>query len=463
MSGNALRTTDRLPSQRPGALMDEVRATIVLALPLALTQIGQLAMFTTDLALIGRLGAEYLAAGALAHTILFTAFIPGMGLMSAVAPLTAQAVGANTPQMVRRSLRVGLHAALALALPMIALQVYSRPLLTLLGQDPQVSDLAVTYLHSLAWSVLPAWGFMAVRGYMSALGAPNPGLWIMLAGIPANAALAYALIYGWGPFPALGLIGAGIATSLVNAAMLTAALWVIANAAPYRAYAPLANFCRPDWEHFRKLLWIGVPVAVAFTLEHGLFAASTLMAGAISTTALAAHQIAFQVAAIVFMLPLGISMAASVRVGTPFGALDMDLARQAGFVAIGLGALVCLVTMVTTIVAAGLIPALFLGARTPETAVTYDLAAILVVYGAAFFVVDGMQTIANGALRGLSDTRIPMVFSAISFWLVGFPVAWALAFWVDFGVRGVWLGLCAGLACYALLLVARFHLKARSG
>jgi len=331
-----------------------------------------------------------------------------------------------------------------------------------LGQVPEVAARAGTYLSTLAWSVVPAWMFMAARGFMSALGAPNPGLWIMLAGIPVNAALAYVLIYGLGPIPALGLIGAGIATTTVNIAMCAAAAWVIAVMPRFAVHEPLVRLWRPDWEHFGKLIWVGGPIAVAFTLEHGLFMAATLLAGAISASALAAHQIAIQVASIIFMLPLGIGMAASVRVGEPFGAGNIARARRAGWVAISLSVALAVVTTIATIGGRDLVPVFFLGAVKPETADTHTLAALLMVYAAAFFVVDGIQCVANGALRGINDTRVPMLFALASFWLIGFPVSYVSAFTLGLGAPGIWIGLIAGLTVYAVFLVARFRALMRS-
>ncbi|MEO1321276.1 MAG: MATE family efflux transporter, partial [Pseudomonadota bacterium] len=383
-----------------GAFASEVRATIRLALPLALTQVGQLAMFTTDLMIIGRLGEDELAGAALAHTVLFTAFLIGMGVTSGVAPLTAQALGAGDERMVRRSVRVGLHAVALIALPMIAFQLYSEPILLALGQAPVITQIAVLYLSTLAWAVLPAWGFMALRGYMSALDVPNPGLWIMLAGIPVNAALAYVLVFGFAGLPALGIIGAGIATTAVNVAMLVAAALVVARHHRLNAYAPFERIWRPDWQQLRRLLAIGLPATIAFAMENGLFTAAALMAGAISATALASHQIALQVAAVVFMVPLGFGLAASVRVGERYGAGDMAGAVRAGRVAILLGIVVTTTTTLLTLSATTLLPMLFLGERSPTNAAVFDLASVLLVFAAAFFIVDGMQTILAGALRG---------------------------------------------------------------
>ncbi len=463
LNGAATTATGSQPPYRAStaSLLVEAVETTRLAVPLAVTQVGQLAMFTTDLAFLGRLGDATLAAAALAHTILFAAFIVGMGLVSAVAPMTAQALGAGDRPMVRRSLRVGLHASLLLGLPLIVVQLQIAPLLMALDQPPEVVILAETYLATLSWSIVPAWGFMALRGYMSALGKAGPGLWIMAAGVLVNAGLAYLLIFGGFGIPPLGLIGAGLATTFVNTAMCVAALVIVARVSPFSDHAPLVRFWKPDAAQSKRLVWIGLPIAVAFSLEHGLFTASNLMAGTLGASALASHQIALQIASIAFMVPFGFGMAASVRVGAALGAGRMADARRAGFVALAIGIIMTGLTTLATILFADVIPVVFLGPLTPATAPTHALSTVLLVYAAAFFVVDGLQTIANGALRGLSDTRIPMVMAAVSFWGLGFPLCWWLAFSLELETRGIWIGLCAGLAVYAALLVVRFALVTR--
>src|SRR5258706_1773076 len=194
----------------------ELTETLKLAVPMALTQLGQIAMMTTDLALIGRLGDEAVAAAALAHTVFFVCFTFGMGLMSAVAPLAAQAFGARNPRLVRRSLRVGLWAGLLVSLPMMAFPLRGEQILLLLGQAPATAHLAQQYLFGLAWGILPALWFLAIRSFMGAINRPAPVLWITLVAIPANGLLVYLLIHGaWG-LPRLELFGAGLATSIVN-------------------------------------------------------------------------------------------------------------------------------------------------------------------------------------------------------------------------------------------------------
>src|ERR1700716_1149784 len=206
----------------------ELTETLRLAVPIALTQLGQIAMMTTDLALIGRLGDEAVAAAALAHTVYFISFTFGMGLMSAVAPLAAQAFGARNPRLVRRSLRVGLWAALLISLPMMVFPLFGEQILLMLGQAPATARLAQRYLFGLAWGITPALWFLAIRGFLSAVNRPEPGLWITLAAIPANAVLAYLLIHGGLGLPRLELFGAGLATTIVNFGMFLAALWFAA-------------------------------------------------------------------------------------------------------------------------------------------------------------------------------------------------------------------------------------------
>ena len=393
--------------------------TIRLAWPIALTQLGQIAMMTTDLALIGRLGEQAIAAVGLAHLILFVGFVLGMGPVSAVAPLAAQAFGARKPRLVRRSLRVGLWAAVIIGIPVNVAQLWGEEILMAAGQSSETAALAARYLAGLTWSMIPAWCFIAFRNFMGAVNRPEPALAITLAAIPANGLLAYALIHGAFGLPRLDLLGAGLATTFVNAAMCVAAIWVCYTRRPFKKYRVLGRFWRADWELMRKLLVIGLPISGGFLLEWGLFSSAALLVGWIGTTALAAHQIALQVAAILFMIPFGISLAATVRVGHAVGREDPVAARRAGFGAIALGAVFMTATTAIIVALRHDIPLLFIGDQT-DAGGTASLAATLLLVGATFFVSDGVQGIAAGALRGFNDTRVPMVLAGVSFWLIDF-------------------------------------------
>jgi MATE family multidrug resistance protein len=293
---------------------------------------------------------------------------------------------------------------------------------------------------------------------MGAVNRPEPGLWITLAAIPANAMLVYLLIHGGLGLPRLELFGAGLATTIINFGMFLAALWVAHDRRPFRKYRILQHVWRIDWMLMRQLVLIGAPISISFLSEYGLFAAAALLMGLISTTALAAHQVALQVTAILFMVPFGIGMAATVRVGHALGRGDSAAVRRAGFVAAWLG--IALVSALTLAVALGrfAIARLFFGEAVEDGGVVIELTATLLMVGATFFVADGIQTIAAGALRGMNDTRIPLMFAAISYWMIGFPAAYGLAFGTALGAVGVWIGLAGGTAVYAILLVLRFRL-----
>lgn len=438
----------------------ELAETVRLAAPMAATQLGQIAMMTTDLAFIGRLGEASVGAAALAGTVYFVAFTVGMGLMSAVSPLAAQAFGARDPRMVRRALRSGLWAGLLIALPITAFPLRGEAILRALGQAEEPARLAQQYLFGLVWGVAPALWFIAIRGFMGAVRRPEAILWITLAAIPLNALLVYLLLYGEFGLPKLGLFGAGLATSTVNAGTFLAGLWFATRVRPFTRYHVLARLWRIDWGLMRQLVVIGAPISIAFLLEYGLFSSAALLMGIISTTALAAHQIALNVTAILFMIPYGISMAATVRVGHAVGGGDIAGVKRAGQVAMSLGIAIAVVLTVAVIVLRFAIAKLFLGEGLADADATITLAAWLLVIGGTYFITDALQTIAAGALRGMNDTRIPLLFAAVSYWGIGFCSAYALAFHTPLGASGVWIGLSLGTLVYASLLILRFHLLA---
>jgi MATE family multidrug resistance protein len=440
----------------------ELTETLRLATPIAATQLGQIAMMTTDLALLGRLGDHVVAAAALAHTVVFAAFTVGMGIVSAVAPLASQAFGARKPRLVRRSVRVGLWAALVGGVPLTVAQLWwGEDILVALGQQSATAELAGRYLDGLAWCLIPGWAFIVLRGFMGAVNRPEPALWITLVAIPANALLCYALIHGALGAPRLDILGAGVATTIVNAAMCVAAVWIAYASHPFKKYRVLGRFWRADWVLLRQLLVVGIPISGSFLLEFGMFAAAALLMGHIGPTALAAHAIALQTAAILFMVPFGISLAATVRVGQAAGRRDAAGTRRAGIAALGLAAAFMAAMTLLVAVFRHAIPPLFLGAE--AAAETAALAATLLALGATFFLTDGIQTVAAGALRGLNDTRVPLAIAAFSYWIAGFALSYVLAFPAGLGAIGVWIGLSIGTTAFAGLLVWRFHALTHAG
>ena len=285
-----------------------------------------------------------------------------MGLVSAVAPLAAQAFGAREPRLVRRALRMGLWAAVLLGIPINVAQLWGEDILMAPARRPRPRPTAARYLIGLAWSMIPAWCFIALRNFMGAVNRPEPALWITLAAIPLNALLAYGLIHGAFGLPRLDLLGAGLATTIVNVAMCAAAVWVCYARRPFRKYRVLGRFWRPDWRADGASCSRSACRSRAASCWNGACSPSAaLLVGWIGTTALAAHQIALQIASILFMVPFGISLAATVRVGHAVGRRDPPAIRRAGFGAMGLGVAFMMATTLLVIAMRDRIPFLFLG------------------------------------------------------------------------------------------------------
>jgi MATE family multidrug resistance protein len=442
---------------RPSPLAAEIRATVALAVPLALSQLAQIAINTTDILILGRLGAEPLAAASLALSPFYLFFVTLLGVVTAVSPLAAQALGARKPRVVRRTVRQGLRVAGLLSLPACAVLWHVESILTALGQDPALAVESARFMHAFVWSLPTAIGFIVLRCFITAFGSTRAVLLIMLAGVVANAVLAWGLVFGAFGLPRLELVGSGIASSLVNAGMLAALLVYSVRARPFRRYAVLGRLWQPDWPTFAEILKVGLPIGGGLLMEVGLFASAVLLMGWLGTAQVAAHQVALQIASTSFMVPLGISMAATIRVGLAMGAGDAAGARRAGRVATGLGA-ACMAGFALLFLSfPEALVGLFLDAGDPASARPLELAALFLMVAAAFQLVDGIQVIAAGALRGMRDSRVPMLLAAVSYWAVGFPAAYALAFSAGWGGLGVWLGLALALAAAAGMLLTRFE------
>nr|WP_245316745.1 MATE family efflux transporter [Bradyrhizobium manausense] len=426
---------------------------------MVLTQLGQIVMMTTDLVFIGRIGSETVAAAALASRVYLVSFTFGAGLLSAIVPLVAQAFGTNDLAMARCALRMGLWTSLLLSLPIMAFALGGEHVLLAFGQAPKLAFLAQQYLIGVAWGVGPALSFLAIRSFMSAVNRPEPVLWITLGAIPTNALLVYLLVFGKLGLPSLELFGAGLATTIVNCGTCLASLWFAATRHPFRDYRILAQIWRFDWRVMRQLIAIGTPSSLSSLTGYGIISVAALLAGAISTNALAAHQIAVQVSAILLMIPFSISMAATVRVGHAVGRGDGTGVKWAGVVALVLGVLVAVTLTVFVIVARFEIAELFLG-KSDDAEATMRLTARLLLMGGVFFITDAVATIAAGSLRGLGDTRVPFVLSTVAYWLVGFSLSYVLSLKIGLALIGIWIGLSIGSTVDAGLLVLRFQLLA---
>lgn len=440
----------------------EAAATMRLALPIVLTQLGWVSMLTTDAIMIGRLGATPLAGATFVLMIFFAVYVFAVGLAMATAGLAAQAHGARRPRQVRRVIRQGLWVMILISIPGIGLMAFTEDLLVVLRQPPEAVAYAGRYMTTLMWSLPPAVAFVVLRNFVAALNRPAVALWVMLGAVPLNAALDYALIFGNFGLPRLELLGAGIATTIANSAMFAVLLAIALLARPFRRYALLGRFWRADWPQFRQIFRIGLPIAGMMLIESGLFISSAFMMGWIGTTAVAAHMIAIQIPHITFMVPIGLSQAATVRVGHAVGRGDAGAAYRAAWTALAMSLAFMTTTSVVILLAADSLAGLFLEAGRPDNIEALALAASLLFYAAIFQAGDGIQAVAAGALRGLNDTALPMMIAVLCYWAIGFTASVVFGFWVGFGAQGIWMGFVLGLGSAAILLTWRLtHLSRR--
>lgn len=443
----------------------EAKSTLSLGWPLVLTNLAQIAIGTTDTLMMGWLGPTDLAAGALGTNLFFAFLILGMGLAMATSPLLAQTLGRarHSVRECRRLTRQGLWLSLAFAVPCWVVLWHAESVLLLLGQDAALAHSAAAYVRVLQWSLLPALWVIVLRSFLAALERPRAGMVITWGAVILHVGSNWLLMFGhWGA-PRLGVVGAGVSSTLSFTFMVVALVAFLYWDRRLRRYHILGHWWRSDWAKFRELVRIGTPMALAMGFEVTGFIVAALMMGLISADALAAHAIALQVASATFMVPLGISQAATVRVGLAAGAADAEGVRRAGWVALGLGTGFMCTSALVLSAAPWPIIHMFLDPARPENQSVIRLAVGFLAIAGMFQVVDGAQVVGAGCLRGLKDTRVPMLFAGLGYWLISIPLGAVLAFWGGMGGRGIWIALAVGLGVVACLMVGRWSLRRNLG
>ncbi|MGE0007860.1 MAG: MATE family efflux transporter [Parvibaculaceae bacterium] len=425
---------------------------------MVLTNMAQTAMIVTDVLFIGRLGPEALAASSLAvnlyHTFTFFAF----GLVSAVAPMVAREKGARRHEVreIRRIVRQGLWTVAAVSVPAIALLWHGDLFLIAIGQDPALTGEAIRYLRALVWAMPFFLAYVVLRFFISALERPQWAFVIAIAGILLNAFGNWLLIFGnWG-FPALGIVGSGYASAVTTLLMFAGLAAVVMLDRRFRRYHVLGRFWRPDWPKFGAIWALGLPIGAIIAFETTAFNAAAFLMGWLGAAELAAHAIAIQVVAIAFMTPLGIAQAATVRVGLAFGAGDRLGIARAGWSAFLLGTAFMVVTAALMFLVPRFLIGLFIDIRREGNVAVLTLATSFLFVAAIFQLVDAAQVLAAGMLRGLHDTRIPMLYAALGYWGIGLPLSFYLSQFTLLAGEGVWIGLAAGLAAVSALMVPRW-------
>jgi MATE family multidrug resistance protein len=441
----------------------EFRATLVLAWPLVLSQLATVAMSTTDVVMLGWLGPVSLAASTLGTSVIFPFVFFGMGVLTAVAAMCAQELGARRYRGVRRTVRQGLWISVMMALPFTVLIWHGRELLILMNQDAATAALAEPYLRTAVWSLLPSFVYVVLRNFASAHGRPRVALVVTVVAIFVNGLADYALIFGKFGFPRWELFGAGLATTIMHIFMAAAMLGYVLWDRRFRRYRILGRFWRSDWPRFLELFRIGVPAGFMTLAEAGMFAIAAFLIGPFGSAPLAGHAVALQCAAVTFMVPLGISQAATVRVGLAWGRGDQTGIGRAGATSQALGFGFAVPAAAVFWIFGRELTGLYLDLDTPANAPAIEFAVSYLAVAAVFQLVDGGQAIAAGALRGLNDTRVPMMLALFCYLGLGFGSAVVLAY--EFGLEGagVWTGLAIGLAAACLALVWRFAARRRFG
>ena len=420
-----------------------------LAMPVVVAEIGWVAMGLVDTLMVGPLGPEAIGAVGIGSAVFMGVVIFAMGLFLGLDTLVSHAYGAGRVDDCHRWLVHGTLLSLVVSVPITLLLLGLSTLLGRWGLDPAVYRLSRPYLDVLVWSVAPLLLYATFRRYLQGMGVVRPVMIALVMANVTNAIVNWILIYGKLGAPAMGVRGSAWATVMSRVAMAAYLLVVIIRRERGRRPGLFETSLAIDPGWMRRLLALGLPAASQLTLEVGVFAASTALAGRLVPTALAAHQIAVNIAALSFMVPLGVSSAGAVRVGHALGRRDVDGAARAGWTALAIGA----GFMACTALAFVLVPRLLIGAFTRDERVI-ALGATLLAVAAIFQLFDGIQGVATGILRGLGDTRTPMAWNLVGHWFVGLPSGYALCFVAGYGVIGLWWGLTIGLTiCGVALLV----------
>lgn len=447
------------------AWIAELRATLTLGWPLVLTNLAQIALTTTDVIVLGRLGAHELAAATLGVNLYLAFLIFAIGLVTATSPMMAQAIGRklHVVRDVRRTFRQGLWSAVIISVPTWIVLWHTEAIKLLFAQEPALAVDAQRFMRALMWGFLPALGYIALRSFVAAVERPIWAVVVTMTAIAFNILANYVLVFGHFGAPRMGLVGSGVATALSNTFTFVGLALVVIFNRRFRRYYLYGRWWRPDWPRLVMLWKLGVPIGATLAFEITVFNAAVFIMGLFGAASIAAHSIAIQIASVSFMVPLGLGQAATVRVGRAYGAADRDGIARAGWTAFGLAMIFMTMMSALMLIAPRTLVGVFIPLDNSANDVVVDLAVSFLFCAAVFQIVDGAQVVCAGMLRGLQDTMMPMVFAGLGYWGFGMPISLLLAFAAGLQGFGVWIGLAAGLAIVALMMMARWIRRDRLG
>ena len=457
-----MRETQTLEAQ---GWRNEIRATFTLAWPLALANLLQMLVHAVDVIFVARLGETELAASSLGIAVFGLTMWAFSGLTGIVAALIAEELGRkrHAVREVRRSVRMGLWLAVISGLVGMAVCAQGEAMMVATGQDEHIAERAGAFLEIIMWAMIPMLLANVLRNYVSALGRPIFATAITGLALGASIVGNYAFVFGNLGAPALGLEGSALASVTTSLFVLASYLVAIFTNRKFRRYYLFGNLWRPEWDRLKELVRLGTPVMVIIIAEAGLFSGAAFLMGRIGASELAGHTVALQVAALAFQIPFGIGQAATIRVGYHYGAGDHVAIGRAGWVGIAMGGSFMCITAMAMILTPELLIKIYVD---PNLAVNAAMVAFAIRYmlvAAAFQLFDGIQAVAAGALRGLQDTRVPMLIAIFSYWVPGYGVAIWLGFYTPLEGTGVWIGLAIGLVFSAILLTWRWSRREALG
>jgi multidrug resistance protein, MATE family len=438
------------PAQHYG-LRREVERTLLLAGPLIIGQVTNFGMNFVDTVMAGRLGQVDLGAVAVGSSIWAAGFLFVLGLLMALSAAVAHLDGAGRPRQAGELTRQALWVAAVLAIGLWWIMRRADWLMGVLGTDEAVASLSDGYLQAISWGAPAMTGLLVLRFFSEGVGYTRPTMYIGLLGIACNVPLNYVLMFGKLGLPQLGAVGCGWATAIVLWLQFLALLGWVLWRPRYRPYAVFARMSWPNRREISALVKLGLPIGVMVFMEGGLFVMSALLVGTLGALPVAAHQVALNYTGLMFMVPLGIAGAITVRVGNAMGRGDPLAARRAGLVGTGLATAFGMVSALIMVIFPEQIVRLYTADRE-----VIELAASLLLFAAIFQVADCMQGSVAGALRGLKDTRVPMLYSVLAYWMIGLGTGWYLTFPQGWGPAGMWVGILTGLSVAAILLGLRF-------
>lgn len=436
---------------------DHITTSLALAVPVMLSQLGHVMMGVVDSLMVGHVGPVPLAGASLANVVFNVILLFGIGVSYAITPLVASAQGEHNDEKIARVLRHGLVINGVNSIILVTIVMTARQVLHHIGQPPEVVDQALPYLDVITFSIIPTLLFQTFRQFTEGLSFTRVAMVAVIASNVIHVPLNYILIFGYGPIPAMGLVGAGWATLACRILMLIGIAVYVYRASPFRPYRSGFRLISFEKDLFKRMLHIGLPAGVQFIFEVAAFDVSAVMMGWFGAKTLAAHQIAINLATISYMTTSGLAAAATIRVSNEWGKKDFKTLRTVAFVLLGLAMTVMALWGLLFIGGRAWLPTLYV----QDTEVITIAMPLLVIAG-FFQLSDGVQVVSAGALRGLQDVKVPSLFIFIAYWIIGLPLGYLLGFQLGWGGTGIWTGLLIGLTLTAAAMVTRFHLLSRA-